>query len=220
MTKGIQVDNQIIRVDPLILFMHLTELVEQSKNTVNCYAYELAPYPTYLLQGNFMLHTMVRKIRKREESKDQEEDTSTNWDENKNRIEPTDVENEKEIAGNGDKLMKRSQRNMTWLSAEVQFYSFWFGKAFGDTIRAYRFYLKTSFAVCRVGFDWYEKCSTKDVERTRRVQKQQRIANVIVKEEVTVHHTREKFLCNTRNKAQLIQLLSRYLKEDGHTVIN
>ena len=93
MTKGIQVDNQIIRVDPLILFMHLTELVEQSKNTVNCYAYELAPYPTYLLQGNFMLHTVVRKIRKREESKDQEEDTSTNWDENKNRIEPIDVEN-------------------------------------------------------------------------------------------------------------------------------
>ena len=73
--------------------MHLTELVEQSKNTVNCYAYEFAPYPTYLLQGNFMLHTVVRKIRKREESKDQEEDTSTNWDENKNRIEPIDVEN-------------------------------------------------------------------------------------------------------------------------------
>ena len=37
---------------------------------------------------------------------------------------------------------------------------------------------------------------------------------------VTVYHTREEFLCNTRNKAQSIKLSSQYLKEDGHTVIN
>lgn len=45
-------------------------------------------------------------------------------------------------------------------------------------------------------------------------------ADVIVKKGVTVHHTREEFLCNTRNIARLIKLLSQYLKEDGHTVIN
>ena len=37
---------------------------------------------------------------------------------------------------------------------------------------------------------------------------------------MTVHDTREEFSCNTRNKAQLIKLLSQYLKEDGHTVMN
>ena len=35
----------------------------------------------------------------------------------------------------------------------------------------------------------------------------------------TVHHAREEFLCNTRNIARLIKLLSQYLKEDGHTVV-
>ena len=117
--------------------------------------------------------------------------------------------------------MKRSQRNMTWLSTEVQFYTKFsgLGRPLVIQLEYIGFIWKQALQYV-VGFDWYEKCSTKDVERTRRVQKQQRIADVIVKEEVTVHHTREKFLCNTRNKAQLIQLLSRYLKEDGHTVIN
>ena len=80
--------------------------------------------------------------------------------------------------------------------------------------------MKTSFAVCTVGLDRCEKSSTKDHELARRIQKQQPSADVIVKEEVTVHHTREEFLCNTRNKAQSIKLLLQYLKEDGHTVIN
>ena len=52
------------------------------------------------------------------------------------------------------------------------------------------------------------------------MQKQLPSADVIAKEEVTVHHSREKCLCNTRNKFQSIKLLSQYLKEDGHTIIN
>ena len=56
MTKGIEVGNQIIHVDPLILFMRLIVLVEQSENTVNYFVYELTPYPTSLFQENFMRH--------------------------------------------------------------------------------------------------------------------------------------------------------------------
>ena len=52
------------------------------------------------------------------------------------------------------------------------------------------------------------------------MQKQQPRADVIVNEEVTIHQTREKFLCNTRNNGQSIKLLSQYLREDGHAVIN
>ena len=48
LTKGIVVGNQVIHVDPKILFMQLIVLVERSKNTVNCFAYELISYPTSL----------------------------------------------------------------------------------------------------------------------------------------------------------------------------
>ena len=81
-----------------------------------------------------------------------------------------------------------------------------------------RFYVKMNFAVCTVGFDGYEKSFTKDHEHGRRIQKQQSRAYVIVKEEVTAHYTRE-VLCSTRNKAQLIKLLSQHVKEDGNIVI-
>ena len=56
LTKGTEVDNQIIHVDLLILFMRLILLVERSENTVNYFVYELTPYTTYLLQENFMQH--------------------------------------------------------------------------------------------------------------------------------------------------------------------
>ena len=41
-----------------------------------------------------------------------------------------------------------------------------------------------------VGFDGYEKRSTKDHEHAGSMQKQQPSAEVIVKQEMTVHHTR------------------------------
>ena len=107
----------------------------------------------------------VRKIRKAEASKDQLEDTSSNQDEKKDRDESIDEGNDKEIAGNGDKWMKKSQRILTLLSTEVHFCTkfsrlgrplvLWL-------IRAYWFYVETSFAVCTVGFYEYEKSSTKD----------------------------------------------------------
>ena len=56
LTKGIEVGEQIIHVDPLILFMRLIALVERSKNTVSYFAYELTPYAIFLFQDNFMWH--------------------------------------------------------------------------------------------------------------------------------------------------------------------
>ena len=56
LTKGIEDGNQIIHVDPLILFMRLIVLVERSENTANHFAYELTHCPTSLFQDNFMWH--------------------------------------------------------------------------------------------------------------------------------------------------------------------
>ena len=142
---------------------------------------------------NGQCNSKVRKIRKTEESKDQQEDTSTNQDENKNRIEPIDDENGKKIAGNGDKFDEKISKNSHLIvdKGAILYKVCWFGKTFGDIIRTYRFFVKMSFPVCTVGFDGYEKSSTKDHEHARRMQKQQPSAEFIVKEEVTVHQTRE-----------------------------
>ena len=48
---------------------------------------------------------------------------------------------------------------------------FWFGKTFGDIIKTYQLYAKTNFVVCTVGFNEYEKSSTKDHEHARRILK-------------------------------------------------
>ena len=168
MTKATEVSNQIIHVNPLILFMRLIALVERSKNTVYYFACELNPRPTSLFQDNFMRHpdksdlmhvllnfnseitgkkrkrnegmngqcnSKVRKIRKIEESKDQQEDSSSNRDENKDPDEPIDHKNEKEIAGNGDKVDEEISKNYHHIvdGSAILIKVFLFGKTFSDT---------------------------------------------------------------------------------------
>ena len=100
-------------------------------------------------------NSKVKKIRKTEEIKEQQEDNSSNQDEKKDRDEPIDQENDKEIAGNGDKDDEEISKNSQLIvhGGALLHKDFWFGKTFGDIIRAYQFYAETSFAVCIVGFD-------------------------------------------------------------------
>ena len=57
------------------------------------------------------------KVRKTEESEDQQEDNSLNQDENKDWDEPIDEENDNEIAGS---------------TVDEEISNNWFGRAFGD----------------------------------------------------------------------------------------
>ena len=85
------------------------------------------------MDKNGQCNSKLRKIRKTEEIKDQQEDPLTNQDGSKIRDELNDNENDKEVAGHvdGDALLHKV---------------FWFGKTFGDIIRALPFYVKTNFA--------------------------------------------------------------------------
>ena len=91
-------------------------------------------------------------------------DTSSNQDEEKDRDEPVDEENDKELAGNGDKVDEEISKNSHLIvnGRALLHKVFQFGKTFGDIVSSFWFYLKTSFAVCTVGFDEYENNSTKD----------------------------------------------------------
>ena len=114
---------------------------------------------------NDQCHSKVRKIRESEVSEGQQEDTSSNQDEEKDRDEPIDEENDEELAGNGDDKVDEEiskDHHLIVNGSALLHKFFWFGKTFGDIVRAYWFYVKTSFAVCAVSFDEYENNSTKD----------------------------------------------------------
>ena len=66
LNKQIGVGNQVIHFDPIVLFRQLILLVERSKNTVNYFAYELIPYPTFLFQDSFVRHPGKQRRRERE----------------------------------------------------------------------------------------------------------------------------------------------------------
>ena len=67
-------------------------------------------------------------------------------------------------------------------------------------------------------FDGYSKCSTKDHEHLRRQQKGSSCPDIVVAENLEVNISREDFLSNGSNKQQLISLLAKRLREEGHTV--
>ena len=50
-TKGVQVGNQAIHVDPTVLSLRVTDRAE---NSAKYFAYELTPVPRALFKNNFM----------------------------------------------------------------------------------------------------------------------------------------------------------------------
>lgn len=66
-------------------------------------------------------------------------------------------ENDKEIAGHVKKVDEGISKNYHLIADKKTLLHKvdWFGKNFGDTIRAHQFYVKMKFAACTVFFDGY-----------------------------------------------------------------
>ena len=77
-----------------------------------------------------------KKHRKREESKNRQEDPSINWDENKNHVEDIDEEKDKEIAKKGDRVDKKTSRySQLIFDRDAIFHKvLWIGKILDDVI--------------------------------------------------------------------------------------
>ena len=56
LTKGVQLENTTIPVDPTILLLRLIVLIERTDDTEKYFGYELTPYPTALFKDKFMRH--------------------------------------------------------------------------------------------------------------------------------------------------------------------
>ena len=54
--KGVAVRDNVIHIDPTILFVHLILLVQRSEDIVRYFGYELTPHPTSPFKDNFMRH--------------------------------------------------------------------------------------------------------------------------------------------------------------------
>ena len=56
LTRGVKVNNGVVYVDPMVLFMRLIILAERSEDSATYFNYELTPYPTSLFKDYFMRH--------------------------------------------------------------------------------------------------------------------------------------------------------------------
>ena len=94
----------------------------------------------------------------------------------------------------------------------------WHGSTFGDVIQQYCEFIKSKYGLCSIVFDGYKKQTTKDHEHLRRSQKCQPCPSILLTEQTEVHYSKEDFFSNEQNKENLICLLSKHLRDNGHKV--
>ena len=79
-------------------------------------------------------------------------------------------------------------------------------------------YVRHRYGTCSIAFDGYSsRPSLKDHEHKRRTGKAS--ADIQISPEMNAHRNQQLFLANEKNKVQFINLLSHYLRLDGHAVI-
>ena len=56
LSKGVTIKNEIVHIDPTVLFMRLIVLIERAEDMSDYFNYALAPIPCSLFKDNFMRH--------------------------------------------------------------------------------------------------------------------------------------------------------------------
>ena len=79
-------------------------------------------------------------------------------------------------------------------------------------------YVRHRYGICSIAFDGYSRRpSLKDHEYKRRTGKAS--ADIQISPEMNAHRNQQLFLANEKNNVQFINLLSHYLRLDGHAMI-
>ena len=78
-------------------------------------------------------------------------------------------------------------------------------------------YVRLRYGTCSIVFDGSSRPSLKHHEHKRRAGKAS--AAIQISPEMNAHRNKQLFLANENNKVQFINLLSHYLRLDGHAVI-
>ena len=92
------------------------------------------------------------------------------------------------------------------------------GNIYKEVTMQYMSYVRHRYGTCSIAFDGYSsRPSLKDHEHKRRTGKAS--ADIQISPEMNAHRNQQLFLANEKNKVQFINLLSHYLRLDGHAVI-
>ena len=92
------------------------------------------------------------------------------------------------------------------------------GNIYKEVTMQYMSYVRHRYGTCSIVFDGNSsRPSLKDHEHKRRAGKAS--ADIQISPEINPHRNQQLFLANEKNKVQFINLLSHYLRLDGHAVI-
>lgn len=190
MTSSIKIRDELIPIDPLLLFQRISIMKQNDVELKTCFNYELSPYPLSLFSEGGM-----RKTKK-----------SVLYDYIK-PMENTNVElNYKTYVVDGGFLLHRIiwQINQTFVKI-CQLYVSYIEKHFGKKVT--------------IVFDGYNESSqsTKNAERHRRIKNTS--SDILFDKNMVLTIAQSSFLSNLRNKSRFINILSIDLKNNGYTVL-
>ena len=185
---GVQVDKRKLNIDPTILFSRLIAIVQREEDMSLYFGYELTAFPTSLFKDNFM-----RKAVKAQLTKSLTDSLDSSAEHRRQAINVLD----------GGALLHR----VKWAKK----------KSYQEIAKQYVSYVRGKYGESCVVFDGYEQGpSIKDHEHLRRAKKI--CADVQLSESMEAYKDQEVFLANEKNKQQFIQLIGRYLRDDGQVV--
>ena len=186
-----KIGDKNVYIIPTILFSRLTALANFRDEIEENFCFELTPEPTSLFRQGMMRKPVKSNLR--------------------NYI----LESEKPI--------NLSVKDVCVIDGGMLLHKVhWPKTTFKAVLKEYIAYLKRrygKFKQVTCVFDGYaDEDSTKSQEHHRRSGKKMS-ADVIINETTKVISQREVFLSNSKNKAQLIQLLCQYLEEEGYGAV-
>ena len=231
--KKITVENEQVYIDSDILFIRLIVLTERSEKMGDYFNYELSPEPTSLFKDS-----MMRKSNKSTLATY----LITSYDKKKRRLDKTDASSidgcpptkrmmcdtsELEVSRNlseefvKEKLQPAGLKQHKYVidgGAFLHHVSWRRNISYRAVVRQYQSYLLTKYGRCTVVFDGYTS-STKDHEHDRRTNGGKGCADFVISENMPAHQSQHTFLSNDKNKMQFIDMLSKYLTDDGNIII-
>ena len=188
--KGTKIGCATIHIDPMILFSRLLIQVERSNDIQSLFAYELTPIPTALFRDD-----MMRKGNK--------SSLGASLKEGVKPAEISEISNAKFVIDGGALLHR-----IYWRA----------GSSFKEIVGQYVTYVNSTYGGdrCTIVFDGYAS-STKDHEHSRR-EVGRTASYTMIAENIIAPDNQQAFLKNDLNKTQLIDMLMKGMKDNGHNV--
>ena len=185
-------DKEQVHVNPIILFTRLTAIAERENDVEKYFSFGMTPYPTSLFKESFMRKADKASLRRAIMSDDE-------------AVGKEQIDKNSLYVIDGGALLHR----VRWIKDSTS----------NALAQLYVSYVRRHYGSAHVIFDGYKYATTKSNEHIRRTA-DKKCQNIEISAINSVPTTQDRFLSNEHNKAQLIDLISNSLKNDGQHVTN